>query len=351
MDKLKIAMVGAGRRGAGSWLPLITTFDDQLELVGVCNTGNPRGEEAASKHHTRWYTDLGQMLDKEKPDIVAIAVNPAQTYSVAMPILERGISLVTETPIAAQLDGADAMIAKAGETRAKLEVAENLYRVPKERLKRQMILEGVFGQVWRGQNDNRTHNYHAVSLIRSYIGFDVPIASVIGVQGEFPTAPHLYRGRSMDTERSRHAILKFANGALGFHAFTSLSFGSPLRGRSSTFFYAERGMGWDDELLLLAGESDNRSLQIERVTCEVDGQQVLDKMVAGEFEWDNPFTSYKLSDGQISVASELMSIVKAVRENIPPEYGAVNGRIDREVDLAIGRSHEQGNIPVQLSLE
>ncbi|MBC8233014.1 Gfo/Idh/MocA family oxidoreductase [bacterium] len=351
MEKLRIAMIGAGRRGAGGWLPVITTFEDQLELVAVCNTGNPRGEEAANKYHTRWYTHLEQMLDQENPDLVAIAVNPAQTHAVAMPILERGVSLVTETPLAAQLEQADAMIAKARETGAKLEVAENLYRVPPERLKRKMILAGVFGQVWRSQNDNRTHNYHAVSLIRSYIGFDVPIVSVIGVQGEFSTAQHLYRGQPTNRERSRHAILKFANGALGFHSFTSLSFGSPLRGRSSTFFYAERGMGWDNELILLTGESENRVLKIERVTCEVDGQQVLDKMVAGEFVWDNPFTSYKLSDGQISIASELMSIVEAVREDKEPEYGALNGRIDREVDLAISRSHEQGNVPLQLPLE
>jgi len=351
MDKLKIAMIGAGRRAAGGWLPIIDTFNDQLELVAVCNTGNPCGEEAANKYKTTWYTNLNKMLDKEKTDVVAIAVNPANTYGVAMPILERGISLVTETPIAAKLEQADEMIAKAKQTGAKLEVAENLYRVPHERLKRKMIIDGVFGKVWRGQNDNRTHNYHAVSLIRSYIGFDVPIVSVIGVQGEFPVAEHLYRGRPTNRERSRHAIIKFANGALGLHSFTSLSFGSPLRGRSSTFFYAERGMGWDNELVLLAGEDENRTLQIERVTCEVDGHKVLDKMTAGEFEWDNPFTEYKLSDGQISIASELMSIVEAVRDDKEPEYGAINGRIDREVDLAISRSHEQGNIPVQLPLK
>ena len=255
MDKLKIAVVGAGRRAAGGWLPIVTTFADQLELVGVCNRGNPRGEEAANRHGTRWYTELEKMLDGEKPDIVAVAVNPPNTHSVSMPILERGISMVTETPIAAQLDQADEMIAMAERTGAKLEVAENLYRVPQERLKRQMILEGVFGKVWRAQNDNRTHNYHAVSLLRSYIGFEVPITSVIGVQAQYPVAEHEYRGRVTDTERARHAILTFADGSLGFHAFTSLTFGSPLRGRSSTYFYAEKGMGWDHELVLLTSRT------------------------------------------------------------------------------------------------
>ena len=351
MEKLKIAVVGAGRRAAGGWLPIIVALEDQFELVGVCNTGKPRGEEAAGRFGTEWYTDLEAMLDREKPDVVAVVVNPPATHTVAMPVLERGISLVTETPVAAGLEQADEMIAKAKETGAKLEVAENLYRVPHERLKRQMILAGVFGKVLRAQNDNRTHNYHAVSLLRSYIGFDVPIVSVIGMQGQFPVAEHLYRGTPTTMERSRHAILRFADGSLGFHSFTSLAFGSPLRGRSSTFFYAEKGMGWDNELVLLTGNDANQSLPIERVTCEVAGKQVLDKMVAGEHEWDNPFKSYGLSDGQISIASELMSIVEAVRDDKDPEYGALNGRVDREVDLAISRSHEQGSIPVSIPLE
>ena len=345
-DLLKIAMVGAGRRATGAWLPVISALTDQVQLVGVCNQGNARGEEAANQYGVRWYTTLERMLDEETPDLVAIAVNPPQTAKVALPVLAHGIHVVTETPIASQLDEADAMIAKAAETGAKLEVSENLYRVPRERLKRQMILDGVFGSVWRAHNENRTHNYHAVSLLRSYIGFDVPIRSVIGVQAEFPAAPHQYRGREVAKENARHAILKFENGALGIHAFTSLSFGSPLRGKSATYFYGERGMGWDDELVLLVGDDANRTLPIQRVTCEVEGQTVLDKMVAGEFVWDNPFTRYKLSDGLISVASGLMSLVEAVREDKPPEYGAYNGRIDREVDLAITQSHQQGHVPI-----
>ncbi|MFC1719091.1 hypothetical protein ACFL6S_35895, partial [Candidatus Poribacteria bacterium] len=84
------------------------------------------------------------------------------------------------------------------------------------RIKRELILNGVFGNIWRGHNNSQTHNYHAVSLVRSYIGFDVPITRVIGVQGENPVQPHEYRGTTASTERSRNAIFFFENGALGF---------------------------------------------------------------------------------------------------------------------------------------
>ena len=350
MDKLNVAVVGAGRRAAGSWLPTINILSDQLNLLAVCNTGAPRGEEQAKKYGVNWYTDVRKMLDKEKPDFVAIVINPGQTHIVAKAVLERGISMITETPVASTLEDADMLIALAEDKGAHIEVAENLYRMPSERIKRQLILNGVFGKIWRGHNNSQTHNYHAVSLVRSYIGFDVPIKRVIGVQGENPVQPHEYRGRAADSERSRHAIFFFENGALGFSHFTSLTFGSPLRGINSTEFYGEKGMAVGEQLFVLDDET-RCPVNIQRVTCNVDGMEVLDKFVADtdpEIIWGNPFRNYKMSDGMITIASELTSIMKAVRENVEPEYGAVNGRIDRQIDLAISESHRNGNVPVEM---
>ncbi len=351
MGKLNVAVVGAGRRAGGSWLPAINTMSDQLNLLAVCNTGAPRGEEQAKKYDVNWYSNIEKMLDKEKLDFVAIIINPGQTHIVAKAILERGISMITETPIASALEDADMLISLAEEKGAHIEVAENLYRVPSERIKRELILNGVFGNIWRSHNNSQTHNYHAVSLVRSYIGFDVPITRVIGVQGENPVHPHEYRGTTANSERSRHATFFFENGALGFSHFTSLTFGSPLRGVNSTEFYGEKGMAVGNQLYVLDDENTRQPINIKRVTCNVDGMDVLDKFVADtdpEIVWDNPFKNYKMSDGMITIASELASIIKAVREDVEPEYGAANGRIDRQIDLAISESHKNGNVPVEI---
>jgi predicted dehydrogenase len=352
MDQLKVAMVGAGRRAAGAWLPAIDVMSDQLRLTAVCNTGAARGEEQAAKYGVPWHTDVERMLDAERPDFVAIIVNPPQTHVVAAAALARGISVVMETPVASQLDDADALIALADEKGAHIEVAENLYRAPTERIKRELVLAGVFGRILRGHNNSRTHNYHAVSLVRSYIGFDVPITRVLGVEGAFDVEPHDYRGAQADKERSRHATFFFENGALGFSHFTSLAFGSPLRGVSSTEFYGEKGMAVGDDLYVLESATEKRRIEIERVTCEVDGATTLDRFVADvtpEVVWENPFRQYAMNDGMITIASELASIMRAVRGEGPPEYGAANGRIDRQVDLAISESHRNGNVPVDIA--
>ena len=351
MDRVNVAVVGAGRRAAGSWLPTIDILNDQLDLLAVCNTGALRGEEQAEKYGVNWYANVETMLDNERPDFVAVVVKPAQTHVVARTVLERGISVITETPVAATLEDADTLIEVAKEKGAHIEVAENLYRMPSERIKRALILNGVFGRIWRGHNNSRTHNYHAVSLIRSYVGFDVPIKRVIGIQGDFAVEPHEYRGSTVNSERSRHAVFFFENGALGFSHFTSLAFGSPLRGVNSTEFYGEKGLAVGEQLFVLKDEKTSQPVNIERVTCNVDGMEVLDKFVADtdpEIIWDNPFKNYKMSDGLITIASELDSITKAVRDGVEPEYGAMNGRIDRQIDLAITESHNGGNVPVEI---
>ncbi|MFC1719090.1 hypothetical protein ACFL6S_35890 [Candidatus Poribacteria bacterium] len=110
-------------------------------------------------------------------------------------------------------------------------------------------------------------------------------------------------------------------------------------------------MAVGEQLFVLTDEGTRQPVNVERVTCNVDGMEVLDKFVADtdpEIVWDNPFKSYKMSDGMITIASELDSIMKAVRDDVEPEYGAVNGRIDRQIDLAISESHSNGNVPVEI---
>jgi len=351
MDKLNVAVVGAGRRAAGAWLPTIDVLRDQLNLVAVCNTGAPRGEEQAKKYGVNWYKNVEEMLDKEKLDFVAIVINPANAHVVAKSVLERGISYITETPIASRVEDADMLIELAKEKGAYIEVAENLYRMPTERIKRELILNGVFGKIWRGHNNSLTHDYHAVSLVRSYIGFDVSIKKVIGIEGKFPVAPHDYRGTMTDNEFTCHEVYFFENGALGFSHFTALTWGSPLRSISSTEFYGEKGMAVGEQLFFLKDGKTRQQINIKRLTCKVDGMEILDKFVADtepEIIWDNPFKKYKLNEGLITIASELASIIKSVREKVEPEYGPVNGRIDRQIDLAITESHRNGSVPVEI---
>ncbi|MBD3181630.1 hypothetical protein GF312_05005 [Candidatus Poribacteria bacterium] len=368
MDKLKIALVGAGRRGSGAYLPIIAKMDEDLELVAVCDLDSQKAEEQASKYGVEHFSDITEMVEKAKPDIAAVVINPNRNHEAGIPLSKMGVSYCTETPIDTDLGKADEMIKAAKENNTKLEVCENYYRVPGERIKRALILEGVFGKVLAAYNDFNGHGYHGVGLIRSYIGFDVKVTRVIGMRKNFEVQEHSYRGGSFNKEDWQHGLIEFENGSVGIFNFSGLSYGSPLRWHNTTKFYAERGMCVGDgrrsysykEQIAILNSDANEKLPIiveKRTTKAKDGAETLDALIARtdpdtglEVVWKNPLSKYSLSDGQLSVASELMSIANAHKNDVEPEYGALNGRLDQEVALAMAKSWNNDNIPVELPL-
>jgi len=355
MDKLKIALVGAGNRASGTYAPIIATMDDDLEFVAVCDVVEEKAKNLGEKHALPYFTNVEEMAEKTKPDIAAVVITPSRNHEAGIPLSKMGVSYCTETPIDTNLWWADEMIRVAKETNTKLEVCENYYRVPNERIKREMILAGVFGKILSAYNDFRGHGYHGVGLIRSYIGFDVAAVRVIGMTKNFQVQEHLFR--APDNRRSdenwQHGVIEFENGSVGVFNFSSLSYGSPLRRYNTSKFFGERGICVGDEPAILNDEADQRRpITVERrMTKAKDGTEVLDCLVADttpEVVWKNPLSKYPLRD--LSVASEIISIANAVRNDTEPEYGALNGRIDREVDLAIFQSAGNNNQPVELPL-
>ncbi len=357
MDKLKIAHIGTGRRGAGTYLPIISKLTADLELVAVCDTREESATEQGEKYNVPAYTDTAQMLDTVKPDICAIVITPSNNHIPGLLCSERGVSYCTETPIDTDLGWADKMIESAEAHGTKLEVNENYYRVPTERIKREMILAGVFGKVNAAYNDFRGHGYHGIGLIRSYVGFDNEPLQVYGFRKNYAVQNHVWRQGQppRDAEDWQHAVIEFADGAVGIFNFSSLSYGSPLRGFNGSKFYAECGMCFRNEAVILTETADaQRKINISRRTNNVDGYQTLAALVADtqpEVVWENPLQHYPLSDGEITVASELMSLVNAVRNNTEPEYGPYNGRKDREIDVAMARSWANNGTPVSFPLE
>jgi len=370
MDKLKIALVGAGNRASGTYAPIIATLDDDLEFVAVCDVAGEKAEAVSEKFNIPAFTDVAEMAEKTKPDIAAVVITPSRNHEAGIPLSEHGVSYCTETPIDTDLGWADKMIATAKENNTKLEVCENYYRVPGERIKRALILEGVFGKILTAYNDFNGHGYHGVGLIRSYIGFDVEAVRVIGMTQNFTVQEHLFRqGQPIRSDENwQHGLIEFENGSVGIFNFSSLSYGSPLRWYNTSKFYGERGMcvgdgqrGWtgNEKIAILNDESDGRlPIVVERRTTKAkDGTEVLDALIARtdpdtglEVVWENPLSHYSFSDGQLSVASEVMSIANAVRNDTEPEYGELNGRKDREIDLAIFQSAGNNNQPVELPL-
>jgi predicted dehydrogenase len=360
MAKLRIALIGAGNRARSGWLPVIAAMKEDFVFVAVCDAVAEKAEAAAASVGAAPYTDIDALCEREKPNMAACVVSYDCNHVAATKVARHGVHVVMETPIAITMPCADLLLRTCSEGKAKLEVGENYYRYPNERIKRALLLAGAFGRVFYAHNGYRGHGYHGVGLLRSYAGFDNPALRVIGMTREFTAQPHTYRGQHADREAWNGGLAEFQDGAVGVFSHTGWHYGSPIRPRTYPSFYAERGSVVGDEITLLNEDGETaRTVMVTRHTHSVDGVEVLDKLVAEtqpaggsspEVVWENPVRRYPLPDGHIAVASELLSLAEAIRNNTEPEYGGLNGRWDREIDLAMTESDRQGHLPVTLPL-
>src|SRR6266581_2010450 len=108
--RLKIAVVGAGSMGMNH-LRVLRDFDEeQVQVVGIADTYEPTLRNAVSRFHVAGYADYREMLAKTTPDLVAVVVPTHLHFEVASYVLDRGINVLLEKPIASTIEQALALI-------------------------------------------------------------------------------------------------------------------------------------------------------------------------------------------------------------------------------------------------
>lgn len=338
MKRIKIVHIGTGPRAVNYFLPILAQLSDQVELLAVYGRSREKVDPLGRQYGVPAFTDIDQMLDKHPADMATAIVNCSANYEVAEKLARRGVSCIIETPIELDLYKAHALLDLAARHKVRIEVAENSFRLPGERLARKLLDEGLFGRVLVAYNDMGTHGYHAMNRLRNYVGFDVAIKSV--------TAFHQTWGaggdRSMGT---RMSFIDFANSAVGVH---SIGYGLALNPCPvHKKFIAEKGWLACNEGEYLDGKT-KRSIRIERIGRTVSAAggpvDVCQKMVAhvsggSEIVWTNPLADRPFDDEHLSAAAVVQSMARAVRDGVDQEYALADALVDYEVDSAMCSSH------------
>ena len=98
MDRVKVACAGMGRRSR-SHLPVLKAMGKELDLVAVCDVDEGRARETGESCHVPHYTDITEMLEHEKPDVLDLTT-PALVHHVGLKLAaERGVHVLVEVPM------------------------------------------------------------------------------------------------------------------------------------------------------------------------------------------------------------------------------------------------------------
>jgi predicted dehydrogenase len=131
MEKVKLAVIGAGGIANGVHLPSLSDMKDICEVTAICDLEEEKAKQAAAKYNIpktyRWHMD---MLEKEKPDGILCLVQPDLMYRVAHDCLAAGNNILMEKPAGINSYQAESIARLAAKTGKICAVAMNRRHVP-----------------------------------------------------------------------------------------------------------------------------------------------------------------------------------------------------------------------------
>ena len=360
MSKLNIALIGAGRRGGGAHLPVIAKLKDVYNLVAICDIDQAVAQQYAEQYGANPYTNVRDLVAHEKLDVVDITVPGVAHHAIGCFMADAGVNIIVETPIAVTMPTTDLMIAAAKRNNVKLEVAENYYRAPRERFLSAVIDAGVIGEVGRIYRIFYEGGYHGMSMLRLRANGEPK--SILGITQSTSVIPIIDRMKRHHTSDNwTFGFLEFDNNATALMVYSNVIHARSLgRGQGGiSQIDGSKGTIVGEEIHVVPPEdlengAKSIGYQPKRTMIDVDGTDVIEKieleLPSQLITWENPLKHYPLTEGQIPVADELLSLANAVLHNTEPEYGAQLGRQDQEMNIAMSESAKQSRTTLTFPL-
>ncbi len=343
---MKYALIGCGRISPNH---IAAAKSNCLEFAALCDSNEKMMADKAAVFGLGGiprYTDYRQMLEKEKPELVAVATESGKHAKIALDCIKAGCSLIIEKPIALSLSDADNIIEAAKEKGVKV-CASHQNRFNKSVQKIREALEmNRFGRMfygtahvrwcrdrayyscakWRGtweQDGGALMNQciHNMDLLRWMMGDEIEEVSAVTDRLNHPY---------IEAEDFGAAWIKFRNGSYGIVEGTTDLY--PKNLEETLYLFGEKGT------VKAGGQSVNR---IEEWRFS-DGMDDPESVIA-EFA-ENPPDVYGF--GHTPLYADVIDAIKHDRE---PYVNAQAGRRALELVLAIYKSAAEGR-PVKLPL-
>lgn len=118
MDQIRVAVIGAGKFGGyhASKYSLLPT----AKLVGIVDHDLERAEALAAKHQVAAFNSIDALYGRI--DAASVAVTSSAHFDIASLLIENGIHVLIEKPMAARVEEAEKLIALAKTRGVKIQV-------------------------------------------------------------------------------------------------------------------------------------------------------------------------------------------------------------------------------------
>ncbi len=320
---LKAAVIGVGSMGRNH--VRVYREMDNVELVAVADQHAPTAAKVGATFSAPHYTDYLQMLDERQPDLVTLAVPTVLHYEIGMQLIERGIHLLIEKPIARTLEEGEKLVEQARAKGVVLAVGHIERFNPAVMELRRRLREGMAGRIYK-LHAQRLSPYPArirdAGVVIDLASHDIDLMRYLMDEGIVRLYGETLRSINSDREDLFNGIIRFQSGAVGV---LDVNWITPTKIRRLTITGA-RGM----------------------FTCDLLSQELFFyENETGPSQWDTLSVLRGVNEGNIlgiriqrhePLAAELSDFVGAVSDGRPPTVPGSEGLETLRIALDFMRS-------------
>ena len=346
-EPFTVGVVGTGWR-ARFFARLARQMPDRFTLVGVAARRAESAERAASEWRIPAFPDPAELQRRQRPDFVVSSVPWSANPDVLIDLVNAGGRVLAETPPAPDEAGLRALWDAVGR-RQRVQVAEQYLLLPGHAARLAVVRDGVIGTPSSVQVSS-THGYHAVSMIRGFLGVGFGPATISARTFTAPLVDPLTRDGWTDDNTEKPATttiatLDLGDGLSGLYDFTDNQWHNQLRFRR-ILIRGSRGEIDDDRVIRLAEprgitESELRRYQLGH-DLNLDGHDTEHISFDGKVLYRNPFVGQRLMDEEIAIGSIMAATGAWARGDGPAPYPLAQGCQDHWISLAIDESASSG---------
>jgi len=317
MDKLRIAVIGAGQHGQHH--ARILAENPKCDLVAIVDRSRERAEEVARRWNTQGFKRYRRVFGMV--DAVSIAVPTELHHKVGADFLSRGVHCMVEKPITTTVEEAEDLIRLAREHHCVLQVGHSERYNAAIRQMRKILDKPAFVECHRlGPFDPRVA---AVGVVLDLMIHDIDIVLQI-VDSPLVSMDAVGVAVVSDKEDIANVRMKFANGAT---ANLTVSRISPRKQRKIRIFQKEMYISID---------------------CMTQSMEVYQRVMRPKAREGEPKAEILMKRARIKkeepLKLELADFVDAVLEGKQPAVSGESARDALQIAVEIGKAIAQSKV-------
>lgn len=353
MQKTRILIVGSGWRSL-YYVRIIKALPERFSLCAMLCRTQEKADRLAADY------DIPTSISPEacaamQPDVVVVAVNKASLAEVSLEWMARGFMVLCETPAGMDLDTLHRLWA-AYQAGSRLVIAEQYTRYPIYAALLRLLADKPLGDVYC-LNLSLAHEYHAVSLMRAFLGLDVREQVTITAHAySFPTVETLTRMERITDGRvaqKKRIVAEFAfdSGKIALYDFDSEQYRSPIR-RNHLKLQGVRGELYDDAIDWLDLHNQPQTARLEVASRQIvtadDNpnlhvvDEITDVSLGGRCLYLPPFGLCGLAPDETAIACMLAQTAEYAHGEAPSPYPLAEALQDAYLAMLLREAADSG---------